>query len=403
MATSAHMLEDFMRIQGVYPLTMGQLSMWSALAVRPPEQLWESNLEATWPIPAGVTEARVRDSLRVLAARHESLRTVYRPADDPGDLRQVVLADPLVRFTPASLREPFDLTAQPAWRAWIHTPDEGPARVRLLIHHIAADGAALRILESDLHALLRGEPLGAAPAPRELAERQRGTAFRKRLTAAGEYRRQTLAAAPRAAASRGPLLRALLHTGVPYDAARRAAQHLQVTLPNLLLAVYAQALAATTGTAEQLLWQLAANRLDPSVRRLVSSMTQWVPTVASCDPDGPLGPPARQVNVAAVQAMRHGVFDPFAVTPQDFDHGSYFTFIPAPDDADPTPTEVTPARLEWLAPRAHSGASFYLVAKAYPTVQLTLRVMRDGYGRADAERFLTAMTDLLHRAVEEAR
>ncbi|TDC38757.1 hypothetical protein E1211_05950 [Micromonospora sp. 15K316] len=392
-----------MRIQGAYPLTMGQLSMWNALAVRPPEQLWESNLEAVWPMSAAATEEQARHALAALAERHESLRTVYRPAQEPGNVRQVVLRDPVVECTAASAREPFDLTAQPAWRAWVHTPDDGPPQVHLLIHHIAADGAALRILESDFQALLRGEPLGDAPAPRELAERQRSAAFRERLTAAGEYRRQTLAAAPRRTASRGPLLRALFHTGVPYGAARRAAQHLRVTLPNLLLAVYARALAVTTATPEQLLWQLAANRLDPSVRRLVSSMTQWVPMTAAGDPERPLGQSAQEVNLAAVRAMRHGVFDPFAVTPQDFDHGSYFTFIPAPDDADPGPTELLPERLEWLAPRAYSGASFYLVARAYPSVQLTLRVMRDGYGRADAERFLVTMSGLLRRAAEEAR
>ncbi|MEV5694653.1 condensation domain-containing protein [Micromonospora globbae] len=392
-----------MPIEGTYPLTMGQLSMWKALAVRPPEQLWESNQDVVWPVAAPVTEERIRHALTALAVRHESLRTVYRPAHESGEVRQAVLRDPPVRFGEASVREPFDLTAEPAWRAWVRTPDDGPPRVHLVIHHIVADGAALRVLESDFHALLRDEPLPDAPAPREVAERQRGDAFRERLTAAAEYRRHTVAAAPRAPVSRGPLVRALVDTGVPYGAARRAAQHLRVTLPNLLLAVYAQALAATTGVADQLLWQLAANRLDPAVRRLVSSMTQWVPMLVPVDPDGPLGSVAREVNVAAVRAMRHGVYDPFAVGPHDFDHGSYVTFIPPPADADPASTEVLPGRIEWLPPRSYSGASFYLIARAHPTVQLTLRVMRDGYGRAEVERFLTTMADLLLRTVKDAQ
>ncbi|MGN9777614.1 condensation domain-containing protein [Micromonospora sp. H33] len=390
-----------MRIQGTYPLTMGQLSMWNALAVRPPEQLWESNQDIVWPIPAGTTVEQVRRALTALAVRHESLRTVYRPADELGGVRQLVLRDPLVQFTEGSVREPFDLAAQPAWRAWVRAPDDGSPQVNLVIHHIAADGAAVRILESDFHSLLRGDPLDDAPAPREVAERQRSDAFRARLTAAGEYRRRTAEAAPRVPVTQGPLVRARAHTGIPYGMARRAAQGLQVTLPNLLLAVYAQALAATTGVADQLLWQLAANRLDPAVRRLVSSMTQWVPLLVPGDPDGGLPPVAREVNVAALRAMQHGVYDPFAVTPQDFDHGSYFTFIPAPVDADPVPSEVVPGSFEWLPARAYSGASFYLVAWVYPHVQLTLRVMRSGYGRADVERFLTAMTDLLLRAVKD--
>ncbi|MFG3422705.1 hypothetical protein ACIBTZ_18625 [Micromonospora sp. NPDC049460] len=391
-----------MRGQGGHPLTMGQLSMWRALSVRPPEQLWESNQDVVWPVPAGTTEEQVRRALTALAVRHESLRTVYRPADEPDAVRQVVLRDPLVRFAEASVREPFDLAAQPAWRAWVRDSDDGgPPRVHLVIHHLAADGAAVRILESDLRALLRGDRLADAPAPREVAELQRADDFRARLTAAGEYRRRIVAAAPRVPVSRGSLVRARAHTGIPYGAVRHAARRLQVTVPTLLLTVYAQALAATTGRTDQLLWQLAANRMDRAVRHLVSSMTQWVPMLAACDPDGPLRPMAREVNVAAVRAMQHGVYDPFAVAPMDFDHGSFFTFIPAPADADPAPSEVTPRRVEFLPPRAYSGASFYLIAWVHPCVQLTMRVMRSGYGRAEVERFLTTMTDLLLRAVED--
>ncbi|SCL44452.1 Condensation domain-containing protein [Micromonospora citrea] len=388
--------------QGGYPLTMGQRSMWRALSVRPPEQLWESNQDLVWSLPAGTAAEQVRQALTALAARHESLRTVYRPADEPDAVRQVVLRDPPVRFTEASVREPFDLAAQPAWRAWLHSPDDGGSpQLRLVIHHLAADGAAVRILESDLRALLRGDRLADAPTPRKVAERQRADEFRARLIAAGEYRRRTIAAAPRVPVSRGSLVRARAHTGIPYGVVRDAARRLRITVPTLLLTVYAQALAATTGRTDQLLWQLASNRLDPTVRRLVSSMTQWVPMLAACDPDGPLPPMARGVNVAALRAMQHGVYDPFAVAPMDFDHGSFFTFIPAPADADPEPSEVAPRRVEFLPPRAYSGASFYLMAWVHPCVQFTLRVMRGGYGRAEVERFLTTMTDLLLRAVEE--
>ncbi|MEU4334952.1 condensation domain-containing protein [Micromonospora lupini] len=390
--------------QGHHPLTMGQLSMWRAVSVRPTEQLWESNQDLLWSTPAGTSEEQVRQALTALAARHESLRTVYRPGDEPSGVRQVILRDPLVRFGAASAREPFDLSAQPAWRAWMSPADGGEStQVHVLIHHIAADGAAVRILESDFHALLRGDPLPDAPTPRELAERQRTDAFRARLSAALEYRRRIVAAAPRAAASRGPLVRARAQTGIPYRDVHRAARRLGVTLPTLLLTVYAQALAATTGRTDHLLWQLSANRMDPAVRGLVSSLTQWVPMLAGCDPDGPLRPMARDVNVAVARALQHGVYDPFAVALTDLDHGSYFTFIPAPADAavDSTPAETAPARVEFLAPHARSGPSFYLMSHVHPDVRLTVRVMRDGYGRVEVRRLLTTMTDLLLRAVKD--
>ncbi|MDG9675903.1 condensation domain-containing protein [Micromonospora sp. DH14] len=388
---------------GDHPLTMGQLSMWRALSVRPPEQLWESNMDFVWSTPPGTSEEQVRQALTALAVRHESLRTVYRAADDLGGVRQVVLRDPIVRFGEASVRDPFDLAAAPAWRAWVRTPDDcGSPQVHVLIHHLAADGAAVRILESDFHALLRGERPADAPAPREVAERQRADAFRARLVAAGEYRRRIEAAAPRVPVSRGPLVRACAHTGIPYGAVRDAARQLRVTLPALLLTVYAQALAATTGRPDQLLWQMSSNRMDPTARRLVSSMTQWVPMLVECGTDGPLRPLARDINVAAVRSLQHGVYDPYAVEAMDFDHGSFFTCIPAPADAafDPAPPE--PRRIEFLAPRAYSGASFYVLAHVYPSVQLTMRVMRSGYGRDEVERFLGTMTDLLLRAVKDA-
>ncbi|MEU7799660.1 condensation domain-containing protein [Micromonospora arborensis] len=390
---------------GDHPLTMGQLSMWRSLSVRPPEQMWESNQDLIWSTPAGATEEQVLRALTALAARHESLRTVYRTADDPGGVRQVVLRDPIVRFAEASVRDPFDLAAEPAWRAWVRTPDDGGTpQVHVLIHHIVADGAAVTILESDFHALLRGERPADAPAPREVAERQRSAAFQAKLVAAGEYRRQIVAAAPKVSVSRGPLVRACADTGIPHGAVRDAARRLGVTLPALLLTVYARALAATTGQPDQLLWQLSSNRMDPTVRRLVSSMTQWVPMLAGGDPDGPLRPPARDINVAAVRALQHGVYDPFAGDLTYFDQGSFFTFIPAPPDAaaDPVSSEPEPVRIEFLAPRAYSGPSFYVVARVHPYVQLTMRVMRSGYGRPEVERFLTAMTDLLLRAVKDA-
>ncbi|MFG1869606.1 condensation domain-containing protein [Micromonospora arborensis] len=394
-----------MHSPGGHPLTMGQLSIWRGLSVRPPEQMWESNQDLVWSTPAGTTEEQARQALTALAVRHESLRTVYRGADDPSVVRQVVLRDPLVRFTEASVRDPFDLAAQPAWRAWVRTPDEGGSpQVHVLIHHLAADGAAVRILESDFHLLLRGDRPADAPAPREVAERQRVDAFRAKLVAAGEYRRRIVAAAPKVAVTPGPLVRACAHTDIAHGAVQDAARRLRVTLPTLLLTVYAQALAATTGQPDQLLWQLSSNRMDPTVRRLVSSMTQWVPMLAGGDPDGPLRPLARDINVAAVRALQHGVYDPYAVELADFDHGSFFTFIPAPADAvpDSAPGEPEPGRIEFLAPRAYSGPSFYVLARVYPRVQLIMRVMRSGYGRAEVERFLSTMTDLLVRVVKDA-
>lgn len=387
-----------MPAKGLYPLTMGQLSMWRDLAVRPRHRLWESNMDPVWAVPPSATSDQVRRALVQLAARHESLRTVYRPADDPHQVRQVVLPEPAVWFGQAPVREAFDLARRPAWRAWVRT-DGGVPRVHLVIHHIAADGVSLQILESEFRSLLRGDRLGPAPTPGALAERQRGDKLRARLAASADYVRRTVDTAPSTPlAVRGPLVRARADTGIPYAVARRTARELRVTLPNLLLTAYVQALANTTGGSRHLLWLLTDNRLDPTVRRLVTSLTQWVPLVVRCTPGGPLAAALTDVNVAALTAVQHGVYDPFAVPPLDFDRGAFFTYFPPPNTADAEESMLEPPRVEWLPPRGYSGASFYLIASVYPRVRLTLRVQRAGEGRPEVEHFLGTMTRLLRHA-----
>jgi hypothetical protein len=391
--------------KGTYPLTMGQLSMWRDLRVRPRRRLWESNLDPVWAVPPGVTTDQVRRAFVELAVRHESLRTVYRPADDPHHVRQVVLPDPGVLFAEAPVREAFDLTERPPWRAWVRA-DGGAPRVHLVIHHIAADGVALQILESDFQSLLRGDRLAPAPTPGELAARQRSDRLRARLTAAAGYVTRTVGTAPPAVpVARGPLVRARAHTGIPYSVARWTARKLQVTLPNLLLSAYAQALAATTGTPRHLLWLLTGNRLDPAVRRLVSSLTQWVPLAVECPPGTPVAVAAADVNVTALTAAQYGVYDPFAVPPLDFDRGAFFTYLPPPltatTEESTEESTVEKAWVEWLPPRGYSGASFYLIASVFPSVRLTLRVQRGGYGRPEADHFLGTMTRLLRQAARE--
>lgn len=397
-----------MPVEETYPLTMGQLSMWSDLQVCPPQQMWESNLEVVWPAPPGVTADQVRDAIVALAVRHESLRTVYRPAHDPHQVRQVVLRDPEVCWSELPEREPFHLVEQPAWRAWVSADGDVP-RVHLVIHHIAADGAALAVLESDFYSLLAGEPLAPAPTPRALAESQRGDRLRARLRTAGDYvARIVEEAPPTTIAERGPLVKACAHTGIPYAAAQRAAQHVQVTLSNLVLTAYARALATTTGTDSHLLWLLSANRLSPPVRRLVSSMTQWVPLIATSTPGAVTAADAHDVNVAALTALQHGTYDPFGVPPLDFDRGAFYMFLPPPATTGPenpittATSTMEPPSVELIPPRGYSGASFYLVVDVYPQVRLTLRVMRVGYGQEQVVFFLETMTQLLRQVVGQS-
>ncbi|WP_103341282.1 non-ribosomal peptide synthetase [Amycolatopsis sp. CA-126428] len=111
---------------------------------------------------AGVDHGRMQDALRALVARHDALRTAFVLADEPlqvvADHVDVVLERRTGAPVPDRLIRPFDLTAAPLLRAWLHDD-----RVLVLdFHHLVVDGTSLGQVVRELDALYRGESL---PAP----------------------------------------------------------------------------------------------------------------------------------------------------------------------------------------------------------------------------------------------
>ena len=123
-----------------------------------------------------------------MAARHESLRTVF-PA--PGGVpRQQVLdlaagAPPLTvrHLAPASGRpprwrqrpvRPFDLAAELPWRAELLVTGPAEAVLVIVVHHIATDGWSMQVLGRDLSAAYAaraaGRVPGWAPLPAQYAD-----------------------------------------------------------------------------------------------------------------------------------------------------------------------------------------------------------------------------------------
>jgi hypothetical protein len=159
-----------------YPLTMGQLSLWQDAGRRPADQRWESNMNPVWAVPPGVSTEEVKWALAALAERHESLRTRYRTAGDSSSADQIVAASAPAAWqgtveqeqwsamAAEQLRLPFDLTEQPPWRAWVVQEAGLPCQVQLVIHHLAADGAALTVLQHDFQSLIES-PQALRPAP----------------------------------------------------------------------------------------------------------------------------------------------------------------------------------------------------------------------------------------------
>ncbi|MEV4112477.1 amino acid adenylation domain-containing protein [Nonomuraea sp. NPDC049695] len=107
-------------------------------------------------------------SLDAAVARHESLRTVFRPHD--GQYVQVVAegakaALRVERDVPvaeayasmvAEAATPFDVAAGPLLRCVVYALDDGSHRVLLTAHHLVCDGWSLRVLLRDVADAYRG-------------------------------------------------------------------------------------------------------------------------------------------------------------------------------------------------------------------------------------------------------
>ncbi|MFD1832209.1 amino acid adenylation domain-containing protein [Streptomyces desertarenae] len=128
-------------------------------------------LRLTGDLDAGALHAALGD----LAARHESLRTVFRE-DEEGPYQVVLPAGPppAPATVPASAREldalvreavrrPFDLAEDTPLRHTLFALPDREHVLLLVIHHIAADGWSMGPLARDLAAAYRARAAGDAP------------------------------------------------------------------------------------------------------------------------------------------------------------------------------------------------------------------------------------------------
>jgi hypothetical protein len=406
-------------------MTFGQLSVWRDLQQLPMALRWEGNLSCAWRIPETVAEPDVWRCLGELGLRHESLRTVYRESEVDGP-RQVVLVHTAAEIIAAirqigrvparsvetvELRRTFNLGVELPWRAWI---DDVGQHVLLVIHHIAADGVGINVMERDFLDLLAGRRLPDGPKPATLAARQRAGAD-GRPQAAHAYWRRTLESAPRPnhVPARGAVLRATMHTGVAEPVLSAVAHGMGVTLPTVVLAAYCRALCDTATTSSPLLvYAMSSNRFDIAAD-LVTSMNQWSVLLADVRDGEPLEPTARRLHVASLRALVHSMYDPDVVAQiraaaeangAALDPGYFMTMVPpsvsAPVAAAPVP--IGPPTLQWHHPTRTTGPAFYLMVETDAVVRLTVRVMREGYGRDDLAVLLSTMRDSLAGLVTAA-
>jgi hypothetical protein len=132
------------------------------------------NVTVAWDLTGALNVDALQDALRLLAARHESLRSEFVPGrplrqristqlrvdlpthDLPGSAPVQALAGGIRRLTAV----PFDLTSGPLWRSVLVRLRGDHHVLVLVLHHLIFDGHSHAIAHHDLVALYRAAMTG---------------------------------------------------------------------------------------------------------------------------------------------------------------------------------------------------------------------------------------------------
>ena len=167
------------------PLSFAQQRLWFLHQLEPDSSAY--HIPQAFRLLGALDLAALRAALDAIVARHETLRTRIAVRDglpartvaEPGAVELVMrdLAEcgeaeregSLRREIEAAARRPFDLAADPMLRATLFrlAPDEHV--LLLVLHHIAADGWSLQILNRELAALYTAHASGRLPTLPPLA------------------------------------------------------------------------------------------------------------------------------------------------------------------------------------------------------------------------------------------
>jgi natural product biosynthesis luciferase-like monooxygenase protein/amino acid adenylation domain-containing protein/FkbM family methyltransferase len=280
----------------VFPLSFPQERLWFLDQLEPGSPLY--NIPTALHVRGRLRPALLREVLRHLVSRHESLRTVF-PAVDGRPVQLVLASRPIalpicrlgglraplreaMRLVGEQARQPFDLRRGPLLRAALLElgPDEW--LLCLTLHHIVSDGWSNAVLMREMTALYAAGETGQAPALPELPIQYADFAVWQRqqdwqeLAGQLAYWRRRLAGVtalalpadrPRQAVS-GPLAPrgrrgAQLAVGFPPAIAAglaALARDRRVTLFTVLLAVLDVLLHRTSGQTDLAVGTLVANR-----------------------------------------------------------------------------------------------------------------------------------------------
>ncbi len=156
------------------PLSFAQQRLWFLEQFHGPGTAY--NLPFAWRLTGPLDAAALVAAVGDVAARHESLRTVFAVADGQ-PYQQVIPAGQAVvpvtvtaaargevaALVAAAAAHEFDLASELPVRAWLFTLADEEHVLVLLCHHIASDGWSVQVLMADLAAAYAARLGGRAP------------------------------------------------------------------------------------------------------------------------------------------------------------------------------------------------------------------------------------------------
>jgi hypothetical protein len=323
------------RRAGEGPLTLGQLNIHMWLRQMP--EHFYAILCVELPVPALVSVTDVAGAAAVLISRHESLRTIYVPGEQP---RQRVAAAGVQMLEVYSLGEgqwgPRDQPAVAEALAWWlrESPDPGcPVRVAVAIapgagdqviacgaafSHMAMDHDAIEVLKRDFAELV-GDPARRHPGPPghqplDQAELEATPAERRRAEAALAYLREQSRRMPRwlyalpGARPSGESLAVELSSVAAAMAVRRVAARTRTSRSSIVLAAICAVLARRANYPELVLPLLSGNRFERHLVNYVGTLAQS--SIATIEVAGrSFDELVGHTWTTVLEASRHGRYD----------------------------------------------------------------------------------------------
>jgi len=282
------------------PMTLGQLNIleWLGGASGHPY----ATLGGELAVPGGARLAEVVETIAVLLARHESLRTRYRDGDPPtqqvrdsgvlmlgvcstdgGEADRSAIAQRLLWQLRA---EPLDASSLPL-RAAVAVAEDNTDTVvaaAMDVSHLAVDLRAMEIVQQEFAAMMADRSARRVGPPRhqplDQAELESSPASRRQAELALHYWREQLSrmpqclyATPRTAPDSQSMCAGLSSVAGALAASAIAARS-RTSRASIVLAAIGAVLAQRTGYHELIFPALSSNRFEPRLARYVGTLAQ---------------------------------------------------------------------------------------------------------------------------------